>query len=39
MKGYDVEFGYMGWIPNLCKYILFATEMDYIEYYEANFDD
>lgn len=30
MKGYYVNFGYMGYVDN--KYILFASEMDYIEY-------
>ena len=33
MKGYYTNFGYMGYIPNLGKYILFATEEEYIELY------
>lgn len=35
MKGYYVPVGYMGYMPNEGKYILFATEQDYVEaYYE-----
>lgn len=32
MKGYNVESGYMGWIKD--KYMLFASEMEYSEYFE-----
>ena len=32
MKGYLVGFGYMGYVPELNKYILFATEDEYVEY-------
>ena len=33
MKGYIVDSGYYGWLNG--KYILFATEQDYIEVYNA----
>ena len=33
MKGYYVASGYMGYVGN--KYILFATEEEYIEYMEG----
>ncbi len=32
MKGYYTAYGYMGYVPELNKYILFATESEYIEY-------
>lgn len=32
MKGYPVLFGYMGYVPWLGKYLLFATEAEYAEY-------
>ena len=35
MKGYYVNDGYMGYING--KYMLFADESDYIEYFEDNF--
>lgn len=31
MKGYQVPEGYMGYIPSENKYVLFATEQDYID--------
>lgn len=33
LKGYYVSAGYMGWIGD--KYMLFASERDYLEYMEA----
>ena len=30
MKGYDVKYGYMGFVSG--SYLLFASEADYIEY-------
>ena len=33
MKGYPTQTGYMGLVNG--EYILFATEMDYIEYLTA----
>ena len=33
MKGYPIEAGYMGYIPNV-GYILFSTENEYVEYYK-----
>ena len=30
--GYNVHSGYMGWVPRLKSYMLFASERDYIEY-------
>lgn len=35
MKGYLVSIGYMGWIPALRRYLLFATEVDYEEFFDA----
>lgn len=32
MNGFYVPFGYMGYVPLLDKYILFASEQDYLEY-------
>ena len=32
MKGYLIQSGYMGYVPSLGKYILFASETDYDEY-------
>lgn len=32
MKGYPVSFGYMGYVPWLNRYLLFATEADYRDY-------
>lgn len=34
MKGYLVSAGFMGYVPHK-GYVLFATEDEYIEYYEA----
>ena len=33
MKGYQVDCGYMGYIPSRKGYCLFATEADYEEVY------
>lgn len=33
MKGYTTDSGYMGYVDG--KYILFASEADYLEYMEA----
>lgn len=33
MKGYFTNAGYMGWLPDEKKYVLFATETDYVDYY------
>ena len=33
VKGYQIEFGYMGYVPNLDKFLLFSTEDDYKEWY------
>ena len=32
MKGYYTQYGYMGYVTELEKYILFASETDYLEY-------
>lgn len=32
MKGYTVESGYMGYVEG--RYMLFASEMDYVDYIE-----
>ena len=34
MKGYAVNSGYMGYIHTEGRYMLFATEDDYVEYME-----
>lgn len=36
MKGYPVVNGYMGYIPETGKYMLFCTEAEYIEYFNDN---
>lgn len=33
MKGYPTLFGYMGYVPSMHKYVLFATEDEYREFY------
>lgn len=38
-KGYPVATGYMGWIPKISKYMLFATEDEYEEYVEEEKED
>ena len=35
MKGYYVSVGYMGWIPEAGRYLLFATEEEYKEVFNA----
>ena len=30
--GYLVSFGYRGWVESLGRYILFATEQEYLDY-------
>lgn len=30
--GYLVGFGYNGWVSELSRFILFATEQEYIDY-------
>ena len=35
MKGYATQTGYMGYMPNE-GYSLFATETDYVEYYQEH---
>lgn len=34
MKGYSVDTGYMGYVPSINRYLLFACEADYIEYFK-----
>ena len=31
-KGYLIGTGYMSWVPWYSRYILFATEEDYLDY-------
>lgn len=31
-KGYVVSCGYMGWVASCNRYLLFATEGEYLEY-------
>ena len=33
MKGFWVDYGYMGWIPTQNKYKLFVSDNEYAEYY------
>ena len=35
MKGYHVPDGYVGFVPWLSRWILFATEAEYREYLEG----
>lgn len=37
MKGYITSFGYMGYIPRLKKYFLYATEDEYKEAYNEEY--
>lgn len=32
MKGYYTSYGYMGYVPAEKRYILFASEADYIDF-------
>lgn len=32
MKGYYTQSGYMGYVPSEKRYLLFATEADYIDF-------
>lgn len=32
IKGYLVDTGYMGWVDLYSRYILFATEGEYLDY-------
>lgn len=34
LRGYYVPFGYMGWVEEKRKYVMFATESEYREYME-----
>lgn len=36
MKGYVVSTGYMGYFPEIGKYLLFATEAEYAEAYRED---
>lgn len=36
MKGYYTKDGYMGYIPSKKKFMLFATEEEYEEYFVEN---
>ena len=38
-KGYVVQSGYMGWVEELGRYVLFASEADYDEYLESEVED
>ena len=33
MKGFATAEGYYGFMPSLCKYLLFDTEQEYIDYF------
>ena len=35
-KGYYCGRGYVGWMPRLNKWILFPTEQEYLECFEAS---
>lgn len=35
-KGYFVASGYMGWIESEHRFMLFATEADYLDYISEN---
>ena len=34
MKGYFIPSGFMGYVPHERRYVLFASESDYIDYIE-----
>lgn len=38
MKGYNVSDGYMGYLPSIDDYVLFASEADYRDYYSNDID-
>lgn len=31
-KGYPVSFGYMGYVADEHRYVMFATEQEYVDY-------
>lgn len=31
LKGYYVKYGYMGWVPELNRYLLFCSDTEYLE--------
>lgn len=31
-KGYYIGYGYMGWVEQLKRYVLFSTESEYEDY-------
>lgn len=35
MNGYWTHAGYMGWVSDKQRYVLFATDRDYYEYMEG----
>lgn len=39
MKGYNIDCGYMGYISDTGRYMLFASESDYIDYVKENETD
>lgn len=39
MKGYYLDSVYMGYLPSKDKYIPFATEEEYVEYFMENEED
>lgn len=39
MKGYNVPYGYMGYVETEGKYMLFASEADYLEYVDVKGDE
>lgn len=36
MKGYNIDVGYMGYVPSEGEYQLFDSEQDYKEYISEN---
>lgn len=39
MKGYDAKCGYMGYIPDEERYILFPTYEEYRDFYYENYSE
>ena len=37
MKGYPIDVGYMGYLPDIKGYQLFPTEKEYKKYYRENY--
>lgn len=34
MRGYYTQYGYMGYVPHLQRFILFVNEKEYLDYFQ-----